>query len=477
MEKDKDFLGTEPIGKLLLRLAIPTLAAQLINMLYNVVDLIYIGHIPKVGALALTGVGVCMPLIMIVSAFAVLVGNGGAPRASIYMGQNNKEDAEKTLGNCFATQILVAIVLTIVLLLGNRTFLLAFGASENTISYAAAYMNIYAVGTIFVQLTLGLNAFITAQGFAKTGMLSVLIGAVINIVLDPIFIFGLHMGVRGAALATIISQACSCIWVVSFLFGKKTFLKIQRKNMKLEARIILPSLALGLATFIMQASESIITVCFNSSLLKYGGDIAGGAMTILPLAYLPSVEYFAHLLCGGCVVDLGEHFVKRSERNRARILATDGVMELTVHVCHANRPRQPVRDVRIDYSKRWQHQHWGALVASYKGSPYFDFYAEYFEPFYRREYGFLADYNAELLGRLCSLLRVPMPEFSQAYVAAAAGDTDLRPKRRNEGPAFIAEPYVQVFSDRMPFQPNLSVADLLFAEGPEAVSVLRRCRL
>ena len=273
MEKDKDFLGTEPIGKLLLRLAIPTLAAQLINMLYNVVDRIYIGHIPKVGALALTGVGVCMPLIMIVSAFAVLVGNGGAPRASIYMGQNNKEDAEKTLGNCFATQILVAIVLTIVLRLGNRTFLLAFGASENTISYAAAYMNIYAVGTIFVQLTLGLNAFITAQGFAKTGMLSVLIGAVINIVLDPIFIFGLHMGVRGAALATIIS-----------------FLKIQRKNMKLEARIILPSLALGLATFIMQASESIITVCFNSSLLKYGGDIAVGAMTILT-----SVMQFAML--------------------------------------------------------------------------------------------------------------------------------------------------------------------------------------
>ena len=290
MEKDKDFLGTEPIGRLLFRLAIPTLAAQLINMLYNVVDRIYIGHIPKVGALALTGVGVCMPLIMIVSAFAVLVGNGGAPRASIYMGQNNKEDAEKTLGNCFATQILVAVVLTIVLLFGNRTFLLAFGASENTISYATAYMNIYAIGTIFVQLTLGLNAFITAQGFAKTGMLSVLIGAVINIVLDPVFIFGFHMGVRGAALATVISQACSCIWVVSFLFGKKTFLKIKRKNMRLEARIILPSLALGLATFIMQASESIITVCFNSSLLKYGGDIAVGAMTILT-----SVMQFAML--------------------------------------------------------------------------------------------------------------------------------------------------------------------------------------
>ena len=158
-------------------------------------------------------------------------------------------------------------------------------------------------------------------------------------------------------------------------------------------------------------------------------------MTVLPLAYLPSAEYFAHLLRGGCVVDLGEHFVKRSERNRARILATDGVMELTVHVRNANRPRQPVRDVRIDYSKRWQHQHWGALVASYKGSPYFDFYAEYFEPFYRREYGFLADYNRGLLELLCSLTHVPMPDFSESYVDAAAGDLDLRPKRKKEGPA------------------------------------------
>ena len=198
-------------------------------------------------------------------------------------------------------------------------------------------------------------------------------------------------------------------------------------------------------------------------------------MTILPLAYLPSVEYFAHLLCGGCVVDLGEHFVKRSERNRARILATDGVMELTVHVCHANRPRQPVRDVRIDYSKRWQHQHWGALVASYKGSPYFDFYAEYFEPFYRREWKFLADYNLELLDAVCSLAKVPMPALSESYVDAAPGDLDLRPKRK-EGPAFVAEPYFQVFSERMPFAPNLSFADLLFAEGPASVSVLTRCR-
>lgn len=199
-------------------------------------------------------------------------------------------------------------------------------------------------------------------------------------------------------------------------------------------------------------------------------------MTILPLAYLPSVSYFAHLVRGECVVDLGEHFVKRSERNRARILAPDGVMDLTVHVRRANRPRQPMRDVRIDYSKRWQHQHWGALTASYRASPYFDFYAEYFEPFYRREYEFLVDYDWELLRMLCGLLRVAEPHVSERYLDAGPEATDLRPKR-NEGPAFVAEPYVQVFSDRMPFQPNLSVADLLFAEGPAACGVLARCRI
>ena len=198
-------------------------------------------------------------------------------------------------------------------------------------------------------------------------------------------------------------------------------------------------------------------------------------MTILPLAYLPSVEYFWHLSRGGCVVDLGEHFVKRSERNRARILATDGVMELTAHVRHANRPGQPVGDVRLDYSKRWQHQHWGALVASYRSSPYFDHYAPLFEPFYRRSPEFLADLDLGLLEVLCRQARIPMPELSERYVEAAPGDTDLRPKHR-EGPAFIAEPYYQVFSDRMPFEANLSFADLLFAEGPEAVSVLARCR-
>lgn len=290
VQSDRTFLATEPIGKLLAKLALPTIAAQLINMLYNIVDRIYIGHIPDTGAMALTGVGVCMPLIMIITAFAALVGNGGAPRATIFMGKNKKDDAEKILANCFTMQILLSIILTVVLLIWNRDFLLAFGASANTIEYAASYMNIYALGTIFVQLTLGMNAFITAQGFAKEGMLSVLIGAIANIILDPIFIFGLHMGVRGAALATVISQCCSCVWVISFLFGKRTTLRIRGKNMGLKAAYILPCLALGSAIFIMQGSESIISVCFNSSLLKYGGDIAVGAMTILT-----SVMQFAML--------------------------------------------------------------------------------------------------------------------------------------------------------------------------------------
>lgn len=281
MEQNKNFLGTDPIGKLLFRLAVPAIAAQLINLLYNLVDRVYIGHMPDNGALALTGVGVCMPVIMIVSAFAALVSMGGAPRASIFMGKGDHESAEKTLGNCLVLQIAVSILLTAILFIWGRPLLLLFGASENTIEYAAAYMSIYAIGTVFVQLTLGMNAFITAQGFAKTGMLSVLIGAVCNIILDPILIYGLNMGVRGAAAATIISQAVSAIWVLSFLSGKKTIIKIHRKNLGLDTRIILPCMALGLSPFIMQASESVIMVCFNASLLRYGGDVAVGAMTIL----------------------------------------------------------------------------------------------------------------------------------------------------------------------------------------------------
>ena len=290
MNQEKDFLGTMPVGRLLWKLAIPTVTAQVINMLYNIADRIYIGHIPEVGAAALTGVGVCMPLIMIVTAFAAFAGFGGAPRASIYMGKGDHASAEKTLGNCFVIQCIISVLLTAALLLWNRDFLMAFGASENTIEYGVNYMNIYAIGTIFVQMTLGMNAFITAQGFAKTGMLSVLIGAVANIILDPIFIFVFQMGVEGAALATIISQAMSCAWVLIFLCGKKTQLKLKWRNMGLKAGIVLPCMALGLSTFIMQGSESVISICFNSSLLRYGGDIAVGAMTILT-----SVMQFAML--------------------------------------------------------------------------------------------------------------------------------------------------------------------------------------
>ena len=290
MNEDKDFLGKEPVGKLLLKLALPTVTAQIINMLYNIVDRIYIGHIPEIGEAALTGVGVCMPLIMIVTAFSAFAAYGGAPRASIYMGQGDHDSAEKTLGNCFAVQFIISVLLTAALLLWNRDFLMAFGASDKTIGYGVEYMNIYAIGTIFVQMTLGMNAFITAQGFARTGMFSVLIGAVANIVLDPIFIFGFNMGVAGAAWATIISQAMSCAWVLLFLCGKKTHLRLRVKYMRLSRKIILPSLALGLSSFIMQASESVISICFNSSLQSYGGDIAVGAMTILT-----SVMQFAML--------------------------------------------------------------------------------------------------------------------------------------------------------------------------------------
>ena len=290
MNDKKEFLATEPIGKLLFRLSIPTVVAQLINMLYNIVDRIYIGHMPGDGSMALTGVGVCMPIIMLVSAFAALVSSGGAPRASIFMGEKDTESVEKTLGNCFSLQIVVSVILTVVLLIWNKDLLLAFGASENTIGYATDYMSIYAIGTLFVQMTLGMNTFITAQGFTTTSMVSVIIGAVCNIVLDPIFIFGFQMGVKGAALATIISQMLSCVWIISFLCSKKTQLKIKKENLKLRADIILPCIELGTAAFVMQSSESVISVCFNSSLLKYGGDIAVGAMTIMT-----SVMQFAML--------------------------------------------------------------------------------------------------------------------------------------------------------------------------------------
>ncbi len=281
MKTDSTFLGTEKIGKLLFQLSVPAIAAQLVNMLYNLVDRIFIGHIPVEGTLALTGIGVCMPIILLISAFAALVSMGSAPRASIYMGKGDNDIAEKILGNSFVMLLGVGVILSIVIFIFRKNLLMLFGASENTIGYSMSYLSIYVLGTVFVQLAMGLNAFITAQGFAKIGMYSVLVGAVCNIILDPVLIFVFHMGVAGAALATIISQAVSAAWVIRFLCSKETVLKLKRNNFRLERKVVLPCIALGLAPFIMQATESLISICFNASLLKYGGDIAVGGMTIL----------------------------------------------------------------------------------------------------------------------------------------------------------------------------------------------------
>lgn len=280
-EKKEANLGEDRIGGLLFKLALPAILAQVINLLYNLVDRMYIGHIAEVGSVALTGLGVTMPFIMCVSAFAALVSMGGAPRASIMMGRGNKEEAERILGNCTSMLVLVAVIVTMVSQIWGQDILLLFGASESTLPYAWAYMQIYSLGTIFVQLALGLNAFINAQGFARTGMLTIVIGAVCNIILDPIFIFGLHMGVRGAALATILSQGVSCVWIVRFLLGKETTLRIRKGNLKIRPKTVGPCIALGVAPFIMQFTESVLNICFNTSLLKYGGDVAVGAMTIL----------------------------------------------------------------------------------------------------------------------------------------------------------------------------------------------------
>lgn len=281
MKKGQDELAKQKIPKLLFKMAVPAILAQFINLLYNLVDRMFIGRIPDIGALALTGVGLTLPIIILITAFAALVSMGAAPRASIMLGQKNKEEAEKILGNSFTTLMIVSMIITLVILFFGKDILMVFGASENTISYALDYINIYALGTVFVQLTLGLNAFITAQGFATKSMQTILIGALINIILDPILIFAFKMGVQGAALATIISQAISALWVLHFLLAPKTFIKIKKNTLKLEKKIILPSLILGLSPFIMQTTEAILIVVFNTSLQKYGGDLAVGTMTIL----------------------------------------------------------------------------------------------------------------------------------------------------------------------------------------------------
>lgn len=280
-ELKRNELATKGIGKLLFSMALPAVTAQIINVLYNMVDRMYIGHIPDIGAAALTGVGITMPLITVISAFAALVSMGGAPRASIMMGKGEKDTAEKILGNCAGALVVISLILMALVLLYGKRIMMLFGASGNTIGYAMDYINIYACGTIFVQLALGLNAFITAQGFAKVSMLTVTIGAISNIILDPVFIFGFGMGVKGAALATIISQAISAIWVVRFLTGKRTMLKIRKKYLRTDFKVFLPCLLLGLSPFIMQSTESLIAIVFNTSLQRYGGDLTVGAMTIL----------------------------------------------------------------------------------------------------------------------------------------------------------------------------------------------------
>ena len=289
MSKEVD-LGKEPIGHLLLILALPSITSQVVNALYNMVDRMYIGHIPEIGSAALTGVGVCFPLIMIISAFAYLLGMGGAPRARICMGRKDNKGAEKIMGNCFSSLIIVSIILTAVVLIFQEPLLYLFGASENTIGYAKEYITIYAIGTIFVQLTLGMNSFISAQGFSTISMMTVCIGAVTNIILDPIFIFVFNMGVAGAAWATIISQALSALWAVWFLSKGKSILRLKKENLRIDMKVLAPCIALGVAPFAMQATESVLVLCFNSSLLRYGGDLAVGAMTILS-----SVMQFAML--------------------------------------------------------------------------------------------------------------------------------------------------------------------------------------
>lgn len=281
MSSPKQDMGTGSIRKWMVRLAVPALMGQIINLLYNVVDRIYIGHIPEVGGTALTGVGLFTPILMLITAFALLCGAGGAPRAAIAMGKGDKETAEKIVGNCFTVLMILAVILTAVFYLAAPWLLRLFGGSDATLPYAVGYSRIYILGTVFVLIVMGMNSFITTQGFAKYGMLTTVIGAGINIILDPIFIFLFKMGVEGAALATVLSQAVSAVWILKFLTGKKTVLKLQAQNLRLQKKIILPCLGLGISSFVMISTESILSISFTSSLQRFGGDLAVGAMTVL----------------------------------------------------------------------------------------------------------------------------------------------------------------------------------------------------
>lgn len=282
MEQEKENkLGTAAIGPLMIELAIPTVFAQIVNLLYNMVDRIYVGKIPETGSMALAGLGVSFPIIILISAFASLVGMGGAPQASICMGKKDNHGAEKILGSSIVFLVILSVILSAVFMVTKEPLLLLFGASQNTLPYANDYLGIYLFGTLSVQIALGLNQFISCQGFAKTSMMTVLIGAVINIVLDPIFIYGLHMGVQGAAFATIISQTVSAIWVFWFLCSKKSVLKVRKENLKLDIQVLKPVILLGLSPFIMQSTECLVQLTFNSGMQTYGNDFYVGAMTIL----------------------------------------------------------------------------------------------------------------------------------------------------------------------------------------------------
>lgn len=280
MKRNTTNLGEGNIGKLLFKLAAPAIVAQIVNVLYNIVDRIYIGRMPN-GEIAMAGVGVAFPIIMIISAFSALIGMGGAPLAAIKMGENNNDKAEEIMSNSFSMLAILSIILTVVFLIFQEPILWKFGGSNATIGFAKDYLTIYLMGTIFVLIAIGMNPFINTQGFAKTGMITVIIGALINIILDPIFIFGLNLGVKGAAIATVISQCVSAIWVVFFLFGKKSTIKIKKKYLLPNKKVILSIMALGVSPFVMQSTESLVLISMNSKLQAYGGDLAVGAMTIM----------------------------------------------------------------------------------------------------------------------------------------------------------------------------------------------------
>lgn len=318
-------LGTAPLLPLIFSLALPTALAQLVNLLYNIVDRIYVGHIPGTGSLALAGLGVTYPIIVLITAFSNLVGMGGAPRASVAMGRGDYKTAEKIMGNCFSLLVGLSVVLSVVFMVFGENILLTFGASEKTLPYAMSYLSIYLVGTIFVQFTLGMNPFITSQGFAKTSMATTCIGAICNIALDPLFIFGFNMGVRGAALATVLSQAVSAVWVLYFFTGKQSVLRLRKANFIPDLKIIGLVVSLGISPFIMAATECLVQLVFNVGAAKYGGDNAVAIMSILfsvaQIASLPTQGF-----CQGVQPIIGYNFgAAKFERLRKTFLVMLGI--------------------------------------------------------------------------------------------------------------------------------------------------------